>query len=65
MLKVTVTNPYFKKEYETKDSMDYIKNNLENLEFGREVAIKLHLTNGELVLINPENLATVEFKEVK
>ncbi len=60
---ITVRNPYFDKTYKVQEDMKYIENAVHNVQFGNEPFIKLHDEDGNLVLINPANFASVEVSE--
>ncbi len=57
---ITVRNPYFDKTYKVQEDAKYVENAVHNVQMGNEPFIKLHDEDGNLVLINPANLASVE-----
>ena len=57
---VTVRNPYFDKTYKVQEDAKYIERAVHNVQMGNEPFIKLHDEDGNLVLINPANYASVE-----
>lgn len=60
---VTVRNPYFDKTYKVQEDAEYFENAVHNVQLGNEPFIKLHNEDGNLVLINPANFASVEVSE--
>lgn len=57
---ITVRNPYFDKTYKVQEDTKYIECAVHNVQMGNEPFIKLHDEDGNLVLINPANFASVE-----
>lgn len=60
---ITVRNPYFDKTYKVQEKRGDIEHAVHNVQMGNEPFIKLHDEDGNLVLINPANFASVEFAE--
>ena len=64
-MKIKVFNPYFEKEYIAKNcTLIRWKNFLENHEMGNETVFSfLDESTGDIVVINPDNLAAIEVSE--
>lgn len=60
---ITVRNPYFEKTYKVQEKRGDIEHAVHNIQIGNEPFIKLHDEDGNLVLINPANFASVEVSE--
>ena len=60
---VTVRNPYFEKTYKVQEQRGDIEHAVRNVLRGNEPFIRLHDEDGNLVLINPANFASVEVSE--
>lgn len=60
---ITVRNPYFDKTYKVQEDAKYIERAVHNVRMGNEPFINLHDEDGNLVLINPTNFASVEVTE--
>ena len=67
---ITVRNPYFDKEYEVSESLDYIESELKNITLGNIDFLTLHTVAGEiiegeikLITINPANYGSIECRK--
>lgn len=63
MVTVTVRNPYYEKEYKVQEKRGDIEYAVHNIQMGNETFLNLHDEDGNLVLINPANFASVEVTE--
>lgn len=64
MAKLRLQNPYMDETIEVKESLDYIRYKLKDLNYGNIGYIQLHQIEPEerLITISPKNFAKVEFK---
>jgi len=63
MAKIRVQNPYMDETIEVKESLDYIRYKLKDLNYGNIGYIQLHQIKPEerLITISPQNFAKVDF----
>lgn len=63
MAKLRLQNPYMDETIEVKESLDYIRYKLKDLNYGNIGYIQLHQTKPEerLITISPKNFAKVDF----
>lgn len=63
MAKIRLQNPYMDETIEVKESLDYIRYKLKDLNYGNIGYIQLHQIKPEerLITISPKNFAKVDF----
>ena len=63
MAKIRLQNPNFDETIEVKESLDYIRYKLKDLNYGNIDYIQLHQIEPEerLITISPKNFAKIEF----
>ena len=63
MTKIILKNPYFEEEIQVKESLDYIRYKLKDLNYGNIGYIQLHQIEPKerLITISPKNFAKIDF----